>query len=68
MFQINIKSFTQAQKAMRYLQQHGIRCMVERSFGKGGCGFALKVMDKNAGRAEVCALLGSIGIDCGGGA
>lgn len=53
---------------MRYLQRHGIRCMVERSFGKGGCGFALKVMDNNAGKTEVCALLGSIGIDCGGGA
>ncbi len=63
---IHIKSLTQAQKAMRFLQQHGIRCMTERSFGKGGCGFALKVTDKNAGKAEVCALLGSIGIDCGG--
>lgn len=65
MYQINIKSFTQAQKAMNYLLRHGIRCSVERSFGKGGCGFALKVTDKNAGKAEVCALLGSIGVDCG---
>lgn len=66
MIQINIKSFTQAQKAMMFLQKHGIRCAVERSFGRGkGCGFVLKVTDKNAGEAEVCALLGSIGVNCG---
>lgn len=65
MFQINIKSLTKAQKAMNFLQKHGIRCSVERSFGRGGCGFVLKVTDKNAGKAEVCALLGSIGVDCG---
>ena len=65
MYQINIKSFTQARKAMNYLQKHGIRCGVERSFGQGGCGFILKVTDKNAGKAEVCALLSSIGVDCG---
>lgn len=65
MFQINIKSFTKAQKAMNFLQRHGIRCGVERSFGRGGCGFVLKVTDKNAVKAEVCALLGSIGVDCG---
>ncbi len=65
MFQINIKSFTKAQKAMNFLQKHGIRCGVERGFGRGGCGFVLKVTDKNAGQAEVCALLGSIGVDCG---
>lgn len=50
---------------MKFLQKHGIRCGVERSFGRGGCGFVLKVTDKNAGQAEVCALLGSIGVDCG---
>ena len=65
MFQINIKSFTQAQKALGFLQKHGIRCNVQRGFAKGsGCGFVLNVTDKNAGKAEVCALLGSIGIDC----
>lgn len=61
---IYIKSFTQAQKALAFLQRHGIRCIVERSFGKAGCGFALKITDKNADRAEVCALLGSIGVRC----
>ena len=65
MFQINIKSFTKAQKAMNFLQKHGIRCGVERTFGRGGCGFVLKVIDNNASEAEVCALLGSIGVDCG---
>ena len=65
MFQINIKSFTKAQKAMNFLQKHGIRCGVERTFGRGGCGFVLKVNDQNAGKAEVCALLSSIGVDCG---
>lgn len=62
---IYIKSFTQARKAMEFLQKHGIRCIVERSFdNRAGCGFALKVSDKNASRAEVCALLGSIGVSC----
>lgn len=61
---IYIKSFTQAQKALSYLQRHGIRCVIERSFGRSGCGFALKVTDKNVERAEVCALLGSIGVSC----
>jgi len=61
---IYIKSITQAQKALSYLQRHGIRCIIERSFGRSGCGFALKVTDKNVGQAEVCALLGSIGVSC----
>lgn len=65
MFVIYIKSFTHAQKAMSYLQKHGIRCIVERSFGGGsGCGFTLKITDKNANEAEVCALLSSIGVSC----
>lgn len=64
MFVIYIKSFTRAQKAMSYLQRHGIRCIVERSFGRSGCGFSLKITDKNANEAEVCALLSSIGVSC----
>lgn len=63
MFSIKIKSLTKAQKAMAYLQKSGIRCKVERSFGDG-CGFALIVTDKNAARAEVCALLGNVGVSC----
>lgn len=66
MITINIKSFTLAQKTSLLLRRHGIRCIVERGFRKGGgCGFVLKVTDKNADKAEVCALLGSIGVNCG---
>ena len=62
---IYIKSFKQPRKAVEFLQKHGIRRIVERSFdNRAGCGFALKVSDKNASRAEVCALLGSIGVSC----
>ena len=64
MITVYIKSFTQAQRALRHLQKHGIRCKVERSHGSAGCGFALKVIDNNANKAEVCALLGSIGVAC----
>ena len=64
MITVYIKSFTQAQRALKHLQKHGIRCKVERSFGSAGCGFALKVIDKNANKAEVCALLTSIGVAC----
>ncbi len=63
---INIKSFTTAQKAAGLLKSRGIRCMVERRFGRGtGCGFSLKITDPSVSRREVCALLGSIGVDCG---
>ena len=64
MITVYIKSFTLAQRALRHLQKHGIRCKVERSHGVAGCGFALKVIDKNANTAEVCALLVSIGVAC----
>lgn len=64
MITVYIKSFTAAQKALRLLQRHGIRCKVERSNGSAGCGFALKVIDNNANKAEVCALLTSIGVAC----
>lgn len=63
---VDIKSFTQAQKAAMHLQRHRIRCIVERAFARGsGCGFRLKVTDKNADKREVCALLAQIGVDCG---
>ena len=64
MITVYIKSFTVARRALGLLQSHGIRCRVERSRGSGGCGFALKVIDKNADKAEVCALLNSIGVAC----
>lgn len=64
MMTVYIKSFTSAQKALRFLQRNKIRCALERSFSSGGCGFLLKITDKNANKAEVCALLASIGISC----
>ncbi len=64
MITVNIKSFTSAQKALKFLQRNGIRCIVERGFGNTGCGFVLRVTDKNANKAEVCALLSSIGVPC----
>lgn len=64
MITVNIKSFTAAQKALRHLQKHGIRCSLERVFSKAGCGFALKITDNKANKAEVCALLSSIGVPC----
>lgn len=64
MITVYIKSFTQAQKALRLLQMHRIRCKLERTRGSAGCGFALRVIDKNAREAEVCALLDSIGVPC----
>ena len=64
MITVYIKNFTQAQKALRLLQRHGIRCKAERGFGSAGCGFVLKVIDKKASEAEVCALLTSIGVPC----
>ncbi len=66
MFSIDIKSFTQAQKAAMFLQKHGVRCIVERAFARGsGCGFRVKVTGRGADKREVCALLNNIGIDCG---
>ncbi len=66
MFSIDIKSFTQAQKAAMFLQKHGIRCIVERAFARGsGCSFRVKVTGRGVDKREVCALLNDIGIDCG---
>ncbi len=66
MFSINIKSFTQAQKAAMFLQKHGIRCIVERAFARGsGCSFRVKVTGRGVDKREVCALLNNLGIDCG---
>ena len=66
MFSVDIKSFTQAQKAAMFLQKHGIHCIVERAFARGsGCGFRLKVTERGADKRKICALLNNIGIDCG---
>lgn len=64
-FTIKIKSFTAAQKARSYLQKRGISCIVERNTTRGrGCGFSLRFTNSRAEKAEVCALLGEIGISC----
>ena len=64
MITVNIKTFTAASRALKFLQKNGIRCTMERGFGREGCGFALKITDKNTNKAEVCALLSSIGVPC----
>lgn len=64
MITVNIKSFTAASRALKFLQKNGVRCTLERSFGRAGCGFALKITDNSTNKAEVCALLSSIGVPC----
>lgn len=61
-FIINSRSMTQAEKARLYLAKNGIKSTVERTSGKGGCGFALKIYGE---RSTVCPLLEQIGISCG---
>ena len=60
-FIINLKSMTQAEKARLHLLKHGIKCTVERTAGKGGCGFTLKIFGE---RRTVCPLLAQTGISC----
>ena len=60
-FIINTRSITQAEKARRLLEREGIRSIVERAFGKNGCGFSLRIFGN---RTEVCALLSQAGISC----
>ena len=62
---VYIKSFTHAEKARGHLARHGIRSVIERTSGGGrGCGFILKIWLNSVEPAEVCALLGQIGIAC----
>ena len=64
-YSIYIKSFTSAQKARNLLYQHNIRSMIMHASNKKlGCGFALKITDSRADKAEVCALLKRIGVSC----
>lgn len=60
-FNINMKSSTQAYKARSVLARGGFRSVVERTHGKNGCSFALRVYGN---RGEVCALLSAAGIPC----
>lgn len=65
LYSIYIKSFTAAQKARNLLLQHNIQSSIMRTSNKTqGCGFALKITDKRADKAEVCALLKKIGVNC----
>lgn len=61
-FTINMNSMTQAEKARTFLARHGIRSRVERTVGRGGCSFSLRIYGE---RETVCPLLGQIGISCG---
>lgn len=64
-YSIYIKSFTSAQKARNFLLKNHIPSLVVRSTSKNqGCGFALKITDNRFGKAEVCALLKQIGVNC----
>ena len=64
-YSIYIKSFTAAQKAQNFLKKHKIMCSLSRTSNKEqGCGFALKISDNRADKAEVCALLKQIGVPC----
>ena len=64
MITVYIKTFTAAKRGLKFLQKNGIRCTMERSFGREGCGFALKISDQKTNKAEVCALLSSVGVSC----
>lgn len=60
-FTINMKNQTAALKARALLMRRGIRSVMERTHGKNGCSFRLRVFGK---RTEVCALLSAAGIPC----
>lgn len=61
-FTINTESMTQAEKARVFLARHGIRNRVERTVGRGGCSFSLRIFGE---REKVCPLLAQIGVSCG---
>lgn len=62
-FTINMRNFTQAEKARAFLARSGIRSMVRRTTGRGGCTFSLMVTG-GADKGEVCRLLSQIGVSC----
>lgn len=61
-FIINLRSMTQAERARLFLSKNGIKSTVERTVGRGGCSFTLKIFGD---REAVCPLLSKIGISCG---
>ncbi len=61
-FIINTKSMTQAERVRLYLAENGIKSRVERTTGRGGCTFSLRIYGD---RETVCPLLLKIGISCG---
>lgn len=60
-FIIDMHSATQAYKARTVLARAGIRSAVERSHGRNGCSFRLRVW---GGKGKVCALLTAARIPC----
>lgn len=60
-FMINARSYTQAEKARLFLARNGIKSTVERTTGRGGCVFSLKIYGD---RQEVCPMLARIGLSC----
>ena len=62
-FTINMRNFTQAEKARAFLARSGIKSIVRRTTGRGGCTFSLMVAG-GADKNEVCRLLTQIGVNC----
>lgn len=63
-FNIKMQSFTQAEKARSFLAKKGIKSIVQRTTGRGGCSFALRVTDAGRSIDEICRLLSQIGVGC----
>lgn len=60
-FIINARSMTQAEKARLFLARNGIRSVVQRTTGKNGCMFTLKIFGDEK---SVCPMLSRVGISC----
>lgn len=60
-FIINVKSMTQAEKARLFLARHGIKSAVQRTTGRGGCSFTLRIYGEPG---QVCPLLSQAGVSC----
>ncbi len=61
-FTINMRNHTQAMKGRSALSRLGIRSAVERTHGRNGCSFRLRVFGGN--RRQICALLNRAGVPC----
>lgn len=63
-FTIKMQSFTQAEKARAFLAKKGIKSIVQRTTGRGGCSFTLKITSAGRSADEICRLLSQIGVGC----